>query len=206
MKCRNLKALGHWPLSQVDSLRPTGLQARTTSNVVPARRTAETPLNSGSSDRFSMHTWKVTASLTSMAAGSTPGHDCSRHAVIEVLVDAWQSWADVYEESSMASWAQRLSRVIVVRASWSCRKGVFCGARREKGENPTCVRHRCVSRQREGRSPGSKTALSCNDAVTALESRGEGLIKFGKALFFRAGAARPPRSRQGCTHGQGGQL
>ena len=121
--------MDHWPLAQVDCLRPTGLQARTTSNVVPALRTAETPLKYGSSDRFSMHTWKVTASLTSMAAGFTPGHDWSRHAVIDVLVDAWQSWADVYEESSMASWAQRLSRVIV--GNLVAPKGsLFCGARR----------------------------------------------------------------------------
>ena len=48
-----------------------------------------------------------------MAAGFTPGHDWSGHAVMDVVDDAWQSWADVYEESSMASWAQRLSRVIV---------------------------------------------------------------------------------------------
>ena len=129
VKCRNSKALDHWPLAQVDCLRPTGLQARTTSNVVPALRTAETPLKYGSSDRFSMHTWKVTTSLTSMAAGFTPGHDWSRHAVIDVLVDAWQSWADVYEESSMASWAQRLSRVIV--GTLVAPKGsLFCGARR----------------------------------------------------------------------------
>ena len=150
VKCRNSKALDHWPLAQVDCLRPTGLQARTTSNVVPALRTAETPLKYGSSDRFSMHTWKVTTSLTSMAAGSTPGHDCSRHAVIDVLVDAWQSWADVYEESSMASWAQRLSRVIVW-ASWSCRKGGSSaehGEGRVRGRRATQVQGRGVERYR----------------------------------------------------------
>eukprot|EP00964_Phaeocystis_antarctica_P090740 scaffold58106_cov55-Phaeocystis_antarctica.AAC.2 len=63
--------------------------------------------------RFSTHTWKVTLSLTSMAAGLTPGHDCFRHAVMDVDDDAWQIfWADVNEESSMASWAQRISRVV----------------------------------------------------------------------------------------------
>ena len=46
VKCTNLKALGHWPPSQVDPLPLTGLQAMTTSNMVPALRTAETPLNS----------------------------------------------------------------------------------------------------------------------------------------------------------------
>ena len=32
---------------------------------------------------------------------------------IDVVTDAWQTWADVNEESSKASWAQRASRAAV---------------------------------------------------------------------------------------------
>ena len=108
-----LKASGHWPALQVVPRRLTGLQPRTISSLLPALSMAGTPVPNSSSDRFSMHTSKVTLSLTSMAAASTPGHERFRHAEIDVVTDAWQTWADVNEESSKASWAQRASRATV---------------------------------------------------------------------------------------------
>eukprot|EP00964_Phaeocystis_antarctica_P015269 scaffold8437_cov39-Phaeocystis_antarctica.AAC.1 len=47
-----------------------------------------------------------------MAPASTPGHDRFRHGKMDVVNDVEQSSADVNEESSMTSWAQRLSRVV----------------------------------------------------------------------------------------------
>ena len=113
VKSRKLKAPGHWSPLQVAPRPRTGLQPRTISNMLPALSLAGTPVPNWSSDRFSMHTSKVTLSLTSMAAASTPGHERFRHAEIDVVTDAWQTWADVNEESSKASWAQRASRATV---------------------------------------------------------------------------------------------
>ena len=94
----------------------------------------------------------------------------------------------------MASWAQRLSRVIVGTLVVS-RGSLFCGARRGKGERSrrnasagsqerrggtrdasrvrirrvcAVMRHRCVSRHRAGRGRGSGRGSGYPNAILTL--------------------------------------
>ena len=116
-----------------------------------------------------------------MAAGSTPGHDRFRHGVMDVETDAEQVVADVNEESSMASWAQRVSRVMVSILAVS------------KGGRSILLGARCVGRVRGHATPhGSGCGVAesqegCYRGVSRVRQGAAGQV----GHIWRAGASTP---------------